>query len=268
MDGSRDGCRHPTITETPFDAKSNVISVTAGVVTVPTVSYVTTSPQMESDLGPTVFANMFPAPPIAAASYVPTDYNGNLLDDIRPAVNNTASGKITIWHFGTLQPWLSTSGNSISCLNQHNEVDGIVTTNSMTYQPGAPNLIGSAFDYSVAGMHYNADGFVALGTYDLTMRNSVATCLYGFSNAPISATVSITEDSTGDQSVATTSVSDLNGWLHVGAYGFNYSDPTIRVKLTQAKPRVKKTVIVCVKGKSVKRLTAVHPRCPSGYKKR
>ena len=165
---------------------------------------------------------------------------------------------------------MSTSGNSVSCLNQHNEVDGIVTTNSMTYQPGAPNLIGNTFDYGVAGMHYNADGSVALGTYDLTMRDSVATCLYGFSNAPISATVSITEDSTGTQSVANITVSDLNGWLHVGAYGFNFSDPTITVKLTQKllKPKPKRITIVCIKKKSVRRVVGTAPICPVGYKKK
>jgi hypothetical protein len=36
-----------------------------------------------------------------------------------------------------------------------------------------------------------------------------------------------------------------------------------------AKPVVaKKTTISCVKGKTVKKVTAVKPKCPTGYKKK
>ncbi len=68
--------------------------------------------------------------------------------------------------------------------------------------------------------------------------------------------------------------------------GFTFSTPQIKVKLEvpkaeptptpipsdtptpTAKPAVKKLTITCIKGKVVKKVTAVAPKCPSGFKKR
>jgi hypothetical protein len=149
---------------------------------------------------------------------------------------------------------------------KQSQVDGIVTTNSMAYQPGPPSLQGGFFSYGVAGMHYNADGSLVLGTYDLDIRDSVAECLYGFAKAPISATVSVTESSSGMENVATTTVQDNDGWLHVGAYGFEFSNPTISVKITQSSRF--KSSIVCVRDHVTKRVTGFKPVCPRGFKKK
>jgi hypothetical protein len=102
------------------------------------------------------------------------------------------------------------------------------------------------------------------------MSSTVARCIYKFTSAPISATVSITSES-GVENTATTVISEKNGWLKLGAYGFTFSSPTVRVKLTQevVKPVfAKKTTITCVKGKTSKKVTAVKPKCPSGYRKK
>jgi hypothetical protein len=108
------------------------------------------------------------------------------------------------------------------------------------------------------------------------MSSSVARCIYNFTSAPISASVSITTSDGGVQKVATTVLNERNGWLHLGAYGFGFSSPTLKVKLTQAaptptatpKPALQKTTITCVKGKTTKKVTAVAPKCPSGFKKK
>jgi hypothetical protein len=97
------------------------------------------------------------------------------------------------------------------------------------------------------------------------VRSDVARCLYGFSKAPLSATISVTGGA--DKTVATTVVSEKNGWLKLAAYGFTFSDKTIKVKITQPKV-VKKTTITCVKGKVTKKVTAAGPKCPTGYKKK
>jgi hypothetical protein len=114
------------------------------------------------------------------------------------------------------------------------------------------------------------------------MSSAVARCIYKFTAAPISATVSITSEN-GEANTATTVINEKNGWLKLGAYGFTFSSPTVRVKLTQeaaapaptpsasasATPVVaKKTSITCVKGKTTKKVTAVNPKCPTGYKKK
>jgi len=75
----------------------------------------------------------------------------------------------------------------------------------------------------------------ALGTYDLVIRSETARCLYGFSNAPISATVTVT--GTGNLNVASTVVSERDGWLKLAAYGFTFSEKNIKVKVTQAQSR-------------------------------
>jgi NADH-quinone oxidoreductase subunit M len=51
------------------------------------------------------------------------------------------------------------------------------------------------------------------------MSSAVARCIYKFSSAPISATVSITSEN-GEANTATTVINEKNGWLKLGAYGF------------------------------------------------
>ena len=77
----------------------------------------------------------------------------------------------------------------------------------------------------------------------------------------------------GEKSVATTTVSEKDGWLRMAAYGFTFSNPTLKVKLTQdsnsnAATSGVKTSVTCVKGKTTKKVSAVSPKCPAGYKKK
>jgi hypothetical protein len=99
------------------------------------------------------------------------------------------------------------------------------------------------------------------------MASDVARCLYGFNSAPIKASIQIVNEN-GENSVATTVISEKDGWLKLGAYGFTFSSPTLKVKLTQDKAiSKKKLTISCVKGKVTKKVTGTSPKCPSGYKK-
>ena len=98
------------------------------------------------------------------------------------------------------------------------------------------------------------------------MRSEVARCLYGFSSAPVSASVSIT--GSDQTSVATTLVNEKDGWLKLAAYGFNFSNPVIKVRITQQSKGMTKKSITCVKGKQSKTITSVNPKCPIGYKKK
>jgi hypothetical protein len=77
--------------------------------------------------------------------------------------------------------------------------------------------------------------------------------------------VSVTESSSVTENVATTTVQDNDGWLHVGAYGFEFSNPTISVKITQSSRF--KSSIVCIRDHVRKRVTAFRPVCPRGFKK-
>jgi hypothetical protein len=154
------------------------------------------------------------------------------LNYFKPRVSDTAIGKNTFWNFAST----NTPGQGSPCLADTTRVLGIVTTNAMVYDGGVPKFNRGFLDYRVAGLHYEADGVTeVLGSYDLVMRSDVARCLYGFSSAPVSATVSITGE--GDSTIATTVVSERNGWLKLAAYGFTFSQKTIKVQITQTQSR-------------------------------
>ena len=164
------------------------------------------------------------------------------------------------------------------CLNVSDSLAGIVTTNAAEYLDGPPvfDKTTQSLDYKVAATHFEPDGVTPFkGTYDLVMSSSVARCIYGFTNAPVSATVSVTSEKGGDNAAATV-VSEKDGWLSLSAYNFTYSSPTIRVVLKgvptpsieqKPAPAVKKvSKITCIKGKRV--LVVAGSKCPTGYKKK
>jgi hypothetical protein len=70
----------------------------------------------------------------------------------------------------------------------------------------------------------------------------------------------------GVNTVATTTVSEKNNWLQLSAYNFEFSSPTIKIKINQNKNL--KGTISCIKGKTTKKVTAKNPKCPAGYKLR
>jgi hypothetical protein len=119
------------------------------------------------------------------------------------------------------------------CLDNASRLVGLVTTNALAYSGGAPRFKKGFLSYQVAGAHYLPDGVTkAEGTYDLALRSETARCLYGFSQAPISGTISVIGDR-GEKKIATTVVREKAGWVTLAAYGFTFSSPTIKVKLTQ-----------------------------------
>ena len=166
----------------------------------------------------------------------------------------------------------------------------------MIYSGGPPSFNSGegTLDYKVGSPHYKSNGEVFQGTYDLQVRSDVARCLYGFSAAPVKASLTVTSES-GAENVASTTVTEKDGWLRMAAYGFTFSNPTIKVKLTQDAPAPvvtpsptpsgsatptatastaptpkapTKSTITCIKGKLTKSVTAIKPTCPTGYKKK
>jgi hypothetical protein len=119
------------------------------------------------------------------------------------------------------------------------------------------------------------------------MRSDIARCVYGFSKAPIKAELSIVS-ADGSPQIATTVLGEKNGWVFLSAANFEFSAPIIKAKLSQevvveptpaptatATPTPtkkpvppKKISITCTKGKTVKKVTAIKPKCPAGYKKK
>ncbi|CAN2220850.1 hypothetical protein MCEMRE182_01207 [Candidatus Nanopelagicaceae bacterium] len=195
------------------------------------------------------------------------------------AIGDKANSTATAWSFRTIE------SNNLpqKCNSKENALTGIVTTNSNMFVAAPPdfNKEDQSLDYKVSSPHFLPDGSVFKGTYNLVMRSDYARCLYGFTSAPVSASVSILS-ADGTSQVATTVLGERDGWLYLSANNFTFSSPTLKVKLMQEiapKPEMTtqavapvagaaKKTITCVKGKVTKKVTGSNPTCPSGYKKK
>ena len=134
---------------------------------------------------------------------------------------------------------------------------------------------------SVGSPHFDVDGTVVEGWYEGAIRGRYITSRFGIqpSQAAGSARLEIVY-SDGLRKVATITAKydSATDWLYLKGFGFTYSTPRLIVKfekpaevVVEAKPVATVTVkssIICVKGKVTKKVTAVKPVCPSGYKKK
>ena len=207
-----------------------------------------------------------------------------------PQLKDRASANPSTWTFYNLGEWELAEASK--CISGANDLVGMVTTNATVYAAGTPrfNAANQSLDYKVMAPHFTSKGEVFKGTYDLRIRSEVARCIYGFTSAPIQASISVLSED-GSMQRATQTVNEDKGWLSLSANGFSYSSPTIQVLLSQSdetltptpeittqatpEPSVKaapiKRTITCAKGKGgaqVKRkVTAIKPVCPAGYRK-
>lgn len=270
----------PDISITSFSATNNRVSILGKSVTVPTFVVKRRVDQLSAEEKSLADAFGYVKGVVGADPGQPQIFD--YVEYFRKVVNDVSTERSTYWSISS-----TTWSSQNSCLRDTSRLLGIVTTNAMGYDGSVPKFEDGSLNYRVTGLHYGPDGkTLNLGTYDLLLRSDAARCLYGFSNAPVSASVSITSGD-GSQNVATTVVTEKDGWLKLQAAGFTFSEKTIRLKLNQeaaapaptptaeptptasAAPVVaKKTTIQCVKGKVVKKVTAVKPKCPAGYKKK
>jgi hypothetical protein len=197
------------------------------------------------------------------------------------------------------------SDNPSNCVKKGvGGIQGVVTTNASAYEATAPkyNKENGTLEYRVAAPHFAPDGKTEnIGTYGLAMSVTLLQCLYGITNVPTSASVSITT-SAGVERISTVALRQLGNWVFLSAENFTYSSPTLRIKLNQtssattqstgtaevkkespapevkevkevaaAKPAAataKKITVTCTKGKLIKKLSGTNPKCPSGFKKK
>ena len=206
-----------------------------------------------------------------------------------PVLGDKATVNPTTWSFRFLENRELEQADR--CIKSSSGLAGVVTTNAAVYSAGPPvfNSSTGSLDYTVIAPHFDAAGKEFLGIYDLLIRDSVARCIYGFSDAPIKAEISIVSED-GVNKVSTNTITKKGEWIALSAKGFTYSTPTIRVKLSQnsvdaqestmnstqenkAAPPVTtkksdnlKKVVTCVRGKVLRKVSGLNPKCPSGYK--
>ena len=163
------------------------------------------------------------------------------------------------------------------------DLKAVVSSNSYMYTE-IPTFDGNSFKYKIAALHHTPEGEVFKGNFQLTMNSEYARCYFGLSNAPIKASISVTSTDGTVQSISTEVVNEKNGFINVESSNFTFSQPTVTIKIigeplsksttTQAtkieanKVTSAKKTITCIKGKTIKKVTGLAPKCPTGYKKK
>lgn len=281
----------PIIDVQPIDSEQNKISIDAEPVKVPKF-YVTTD---RTKASPAILASLPRNADFTGVTNGLANEPGAFatIQNWKDVAKDTAAGVVTTWSATTIA-----NGFGSQCLADKTKLLGVVTTNAMVYEGTAPRFENSTLNYQVGGMHLNPDGSVFEGSYDLVMRKGTAQCLYGFTDAPITATVTVV-DAGREQRIETSSLQELgtgaDKWLKLSARGFTFSSPTLKIKLNQDKPvapapgpapatstapapeqkaaapAVKapaKVSITCVKGKLTRKVLGVAPKCPAGFNKK
>ena len=205
----------------------------------------------------------------------------DLLNIMAPFFGDFTSYELTSWALSSTPNLGSLSSN---CVNDvKGQMLGITSTNATAFDGNPPQIDPATkmFSYQVAAPHFSTDGKTPnVGRYFMNMNSKFATCLLGVSQVPVYATVGINYNS-GSQSVSTVSVKQDKDWLRLSADNFSFSSPKIQIKfeepantpvITPSPMPVKQPVVVakktitCINGKTIKRVTAIAPICPRGYK--
>lgn len=226
----------------------------------------------------------------------------DLFDAMLPYIGDKASFVQYVWGL-TNNP--SSDRYDQKCRDQsRGEILGIVSTNATAYRGDPPTYNKStlALEYEVSAPHFLPDGKTpAVGRYSINMNAKFLQCIIGVAQVPSSVTVGLSYGS-GESNITTLLVKQDKDWLRVALDNFHFSSPKISIKFnvpasapetssTQAPaptpsasavpqsqnpqppstttpnkvtaPKLK--TISCVRGKTIKKITAANPKCPSGY---
>jgi len=175
-----------------------------------------------------------------------------------------------------------------------------------TNETGDPvwDSVNETLFFSIFAPHFKMNGDLNTGYFKYWTSHEFMDCKYPnntLTKSPKLIIEILNED--GTQNVATTAVTNKDGILYFYASGFHFSSPRILIKADKNSPAAnpspspttsaspspsisttptpsssatiatvvqpsKKITISCVKGKLTKKVTAVKPKCPAGYKKK
>ena len=161
------------------------------------------------------------------------------------------------------------------------------------------NAEKKSLSYKASAPRLAPDGkSINTGFYYATISSADALALWGLKKAEDAAsalTISV-RTSEGGSTAATKTVAVKNGRIIIQVFGFEFPDPMLDISLnpsydlmassagaasnmsaagtvrTTASPKPtptpKATTISCIKGNQLRKVTAVKPKCPTGFKKR
>lgn len=175
----------------------------------------------------------------------------------------------------------------------------IISTNAIASNPRPPSWDSKLQElvYTIASPHTRKSGTLNVGVYELSIDERLAACLWGSDSLSYRASIKV-ESNDGSSKVSTATFVRRDGYLTFRAAGFSYSTSVVKVQLgnkdsglvaqeimsdffpdsviTTKSPiqilakgaETKKSSINCMKGKVSKKVTAVNPKCPAGFKKK
>ena len=208
---------------------------------------------------------------------------------------------VMYWRIDHINPVQNGSAFDTSCSET-----GYTVTSSNSSSAGMPTMIGpDTLSYNVSAPHFMMDGkTIATGFFQATLPLAWLDCKWPGNTLSKAAKVFISvTDTDGVQQVAVTSATIQNRKLEIRVSGFHYSAPNIQIRPSSnvevaatpspsptpspsvvveptptasvtanpaptKTPSAKKKTITCVKGKLIKKVSAVKPVCPKGYKKK
>jgi hypothetical protein len=216
--------------------------------------------------------------PMAYSSFVLNEaLNGNLLDKAAEEADNGA-----VWFTGSRD-------SSVVSLGECKNLEAIGVTGNVFYL-NTPrwNPVTKSIEVGTTAPHFKSDGTLNSGYFQAKVTTEMAKCLWGVDlTKAVEANISLNYESGEKVQVETWSGKLVGNEYVLTASGFHFSSPKISFKLTEdVKPsaipsptatpaatlmpqpvKVTKT-ITCFKGKMLKKVTAVSPKCPTGYKKK
>jgi len=203
-----------------------------------------------------------------------TDFVYKLLEKVESLTDGRSSVAIQHW---LIQTNINSEDYSrLECVKSYkgSQPGGISSSNATLAQDSPPvwDAENQSFTYRVAAFEKLPDGKLFKGDYSLLIPSEIAKCLWAsnLTNARLQLSV-INSDGTPNIATVTTKISAEKFAFH--AAGFHFSSPKLIARVVSSNipaplQVAEKKTITCVKGKLVRKVTALQPKCPTGYKKR
>lgn len=199
-------------------------------------------------------------------TYLSSELNAvDLFEKLRPSMGEKSITLQSRWNFSINREDLYSRYKSCSSVGPI----GFITTNANVYQGEPPRTLGTseAVNFQSASTHFAPNGSEFRGYFQFKMDSKFANCLYSVTSGVIKADVSVIDDN-GLKKIATTSFSNGSKWLTFTASNFTFSKSIFQLKIFSGKELSKKSTVTCIKGKVIKKVSAINPKCPAGYKKK
>ncbi len=216
--------------------------------------------------------------PMAYSSFVLNEaLNGNLVDKAFEEADNGA-----VWFTGS-------KDSSVISLGDCKNLEAISVTGNVFYLNTPKwNPVTKSIEVGTTAPHLKSDGSLNAGYFQAKVTTEMAKCLWGVDlTKAVAANISLNYESGEKVQVETWSGKLVGNEYVLTASGFHFSSPKISFKLTEEvkpsaipsptaspqatltpKPGKARKTITCVKGIMIKKVTAVSPKCPTGYKKK